>query len=461
MKRIALLLILTVCGTLFVSALAWGGEYFYGKFFATKDDLLNSFKQANINWRQFEGESITFIGNSEPNQESIMKLVPIFEELTGIKVTQELVNEENLRNKITVDLTGKTGVYDAMLIDPGYLALYDKSKSLEDLSVYINDTTITDPNWYQWPSDFPEQFIKMGQINNIQYGVPLHLSGTLMMYRKDLYQEKGIPGPAKTFDELWDHASKLNKPDDYYGIAMRGMAGAGLNMFIWTTFLKSFGGKWWDENWKPMLDSPEVIQSAKFYSDILKNYGPPGVSSWEWSKILSGLQSEKVAITIDTPAFAISIEDPKLSKTAGKWGYAPQPAGKAGITMDPFAWYVGINKDSKHKKAAWLFITWMTSKEVQMAIGGPTIYVSRLSVNSDPRWREDYPWLEGWQTALMENVKYADPDCRPRIPEYPEIGNTVGVALQEVISGQKNAEDAMKEVNKKVYEILEKAGYYK
>ncbi|MCX6090268.1 MAG: sugar ABC transporter substrate-binding protein, partial [Candidatus Atribacteria bacterium] len=372
MKRISIILAVVLCGIIFCGALAWGGEYFYGKFFATKDDLMNSFKKAGINWKQFEGETITFLGNSEPNQESIMKLVPIFEELTGIKVTHELVNEENLRQKITIDLTGKTGVYDAMLLDPGYISLYVKSDSLDDLGLYLNDAALTDQKWYQWPSDFPENFIKIGQVKDVQYGLPLHLSGTLMIYRKDIYQEKGIPGPAKTFDELMDYASKLNQPDDYYGIAMRGMAGAGLNMFIWTTFLKSFGGKWWDENWKPTLDSPESISSVKFYSDILKKYGPPGVSSWEWSKILSGLQTGKVTTAIDTPAFAISIENPELSKSAGKWGYAPQPAGKAGITMDPYSWYVGINKDSQHKKAAWLFMTWMTSKEVQMAIGGPT-----------------------------------------------------------------------------------------
>ena len=45
MKRITILLIVTLCVVLFASTLAWGGEYFYGKFFATKDDLLNSLKR--------------------------------------------------------------------------------------------------------------------------------------------------------------------------------------------------------------------------------------------------------------------------------------------------------------------------------------------------------------------------------------------------------------------------------
>lgn len=436
-------------------------EYFYGKFFASEEEILNSFRQAKINWKQFQGTEITFIGNSEPNQESIAKLIPVFEKLTGIKVTHELVNEEQLRQKITVDLAAKSATYDVILLDPGYMALYVKSDGLCNLEDFLNDPSLTDLEWYAWPSDFPEGFRQMGQVNGVQYGIPLHLSGTLFMYRKDLFQEKGLTDAPKTMDGLWDYASKLNNPDEVYGIAMRGMAGSGLNVFIWSCFLKSFGGDWFDDKWNPLLDSPEAIRSVEFYADILRNFGPPGVSSWEWSKILSAMQSGKIAMTIDTPAFGISIENPDKSKTAGKWGYAPQPAGPAGITMDPYSWYVGINKNTSKKEAAWLFISWMTSKEVQKAIGGPTIYVSRISVNSDPRWREDFPWLGEWQEALMENVKYADPDCRPRIPEYPEIGNLVGVAIEEVISGQKEAESAMKEVNQKIRKIMEKAGYYK
>jgi ABC-type glycerol-3-phosphate transport system substrate-binding protein len=445
---------------MFISSFATAQEYFYGKFFASEEEIINSFRQAGINWKQFEGRKITFIGNSEPNQESIAKLVPLFEKLTGIKVTPELINEEQLRQKITVDLAAKTATYDLMLFDPAYMPLYVKSDGLEDLGSFLNNPSLTDLKWYDWPNDFPEGFIQMGQVNGVQYGIPLHLSGTLLMYRKDLYEEKGIAGPPRTMDELWEHASKLNNPDEVYGIAMRGMAGAGLNVFIWSCFLKSFGGKWFDERWEPLLDSQEAIKSVEFYSQILQKFGPPGVASWEWSKVLSAMQTGKIAITIDTPAFGISIENPEKSRTAGKWGYAPQPAGPAGITMDPYSWYVGINKNSKSKEAAWLFLTWMTSKEVQTAIGGPTIYVSRLSVNSDPRWQQEFPWLKDWQEALMENVKYADPECRPRIPEYPEIGNLVGTAIEEVISGQKDATTAMKEVNQKVREVMQKAGYY-
>lgn len=450
MKKILLgLLVLTMCVSMAAS-------------FSAASPELAPYLEAKIDWRQFEGEKINFIGNVEPNQEAIMGLVPVFEELTGIKVTRELVNEEILRQKTTIDITAKTGVYDLMLVDPTYMPLLLKGEGLEDLGPFFENPKLTDIDWYDWPSDFPEGFLQMGQQNGIQYGIPLHLSGTLMFYRKDLFQEAGIDAPAKTMDELMDQASKLHNPDEeMYGIAMRGMRGAGLNVFIWACFLKSFGGTWFDQNWKPMLDSPEAIESVEFYADILNKYGPPGVSSWEWSKTLAAMQAGNVAIVIDTPAFGISIEDTEKSKTAGLWGYAPQPSGPNGITMDPYSWYMSINKNSKHKEAAWLFLTWMTSKEVQTLIGGPAVYVSRLSVNNDPEWQKTYPWLAEWQAALMENAKYADPDARPRIPEWPEVGDITGAALESVIAQQITAKDAMDDAVERITEVMEEAGYYK
>jgi len=431
--------------------------------YPTEEEMLTSLKSAKINWRQYEGTSITFIGNREPNQEAIGKLVPIFEKLTGIKVTYELVEEEELRTKTTLDIVGKTGLYDALLIDPMFISKFVEAGGLEDLSKYLYNTKLTDLEWYGWPDDFPKGFRDMGSYKGVVYGIPLHLSGTLLFWNKEYFKKYGLDPnrPPKTMDELVKYAAKCHHPEDgVYGIAMRGVRGSGLNIFIWSCFLKSFGGKWFDEKWRPLLNSTEALNAVKFYADILRKYGPPGVSTYEWSKILALMQEGKVAIVIDTPAFGISIEDPSKSKTAGQWGYAAQPAGPAGICMDPYSWYVGINSFSKKKEAAWLFIQWLTSKEVQMKIGGPAMYVSRLSVNNDVRWQKYFPWLKEWQSALMENVKYADPDCRVRIPEWPEIGDIAGAALESVIAGEKTPEDAFNEACARIYEVMKKAGYY-
>lgn len=448
-------------GIVIVSTMVGQSSVFASEYL-TREEMFTSLREAKINWRQCSGEQITFIGNREPNQEAIMELIPIFEELTGIKVAWELISEEHMREKTTIDIKTETGSYDALLIDPSYIPLFTKAEGIENLNVYLNNSTLTDLNWYNWPNDFPAGFREMGQRNSVQYGIPLHLSGTLMFYRKDIFQKYGIGNPPGTMDELWKYAGKLHNPkEDLYGITMRGLRGSGMNIFIWSCFLKSFGGRWFDEDWKPLLNSPESIKSVEFYADVLRNYGPPGILTFDWAKVLATMQRGKVALVIDTPAFAMPLNDPEKSITVGLWGYASQPAGPAGPCMDPYSWYVGLNKYSKHKKAAWLFVLWMTSRETQTAIGGAALYTSRLSATTDPRWQKYYPWIKEWQEALMENSKYADPNCRPMIPEFPEIGDTLGAALSSVLAGEKIAKPAFDEACARIYEVMRKAGYYK
>jgi len=55
---------------------------------------------------------------------------------------------------------------------------------------------------------------------------------TVQVYRKDLYDAKGLK-PADTLDEFLKNAAAINDPANrVYGMALRGFAGAGQNMYI-------------------------------------------------------------------------------------------------------------------------------------------------------------------------------------------------------------------------------------
>ena len=50
-------------------------------------------------------------------------------------------------------------------------------------------------------------------------------------------------------------------------------------MAFLTTLANAFGGRWFNEQWKPEFDRPEWKATLNFYVDLMKNYGPPGASS--------------------------------------------------------------------------------------------------------------------------------------------------------------------------------------
>jgi len=449
-----------------ISVIAAGFVVLASQQYLTHDQVLERCREANIDWRQCAGETINVALQSESDIWALLdlKMLDLFEELTGIKVTYTVFEEAQLREKTTIDYLTGTGIYDVAMSDVMYLRQYAEANAIEDLELYLNDPSLTDTEWFDWPNDFPAGFREMGQIEGRQVGFPMHISGQMLYWNKAYFEKYGLDpenGP-DTMEELLEFAAQCHHPEDgVYGIALRGLRGGGLNVFTWSSFMRAFGGEWFNENWEPQLDSPAVIKSIEFYADLIRNYGPPGVANWEWSKIMTAMAEGTICITVDAPTFAYVTEDPEKSKTVGQWGYGPNPEGPAGRVMTPFSWYLTINKASKHKKAAWLFIEFIMSKPVQTAIGGPIICTGRISVLEDPLFEVDAPWLPAWREALLENVQYADPDARPRIPEWAEIGDIVGAELESVIAGAKTAEEAAKAANARVREVMEEAGYYR
>jgi multiple sugar transport system substrate-binding protein len=433
--------------------------------YINENEIVNELRKANIDWQMAKGETIVAGLLSDTNVWALqdMGMIDLFQELTGIRVVTDIFEETELRQKTQVDLLAKTGIFDIVMVDPMYIRTYALADSIVDLDVFINDPKLFNSAWFKWPNDFPEGFREMGVYEGKTYGIPMSISGTLFYYNKKEFKDCGLDPnkPPKTFEELEECAKKLHAPErNLAGIGLRGLRGGGLNVFIWSSFLKSYGGQWFDENWEPMLDSKEAVESIATYARLLRVYGPPGYTNWEWSKIMTAMAQGNIAMTVDAPTFVMTVEDTEKSKTMGQWGYAVQPAGPNGPTMVPYSWYLSINKASRHKTAAWLFAQFMLSEPVQVAIGGPLVCTGRISVLENPIWEAQFSWVEEWREALLENLEYADPDARPRIPEWAEIGDVMGIELQAAIAGSKTPEQAAKDANKKIREIMSEAGYY-
>ena len=65
-----------------------------GEALAGESPGLAYFRQAKINWRQFEGQTLTIGLNKHPYTESLLPQIGEFEALTGIKV-EYLILPEN------------------------------------------------------------------------------------------------------------------------------------------------------------------------------------------------------------------------------------------------------------------------------------------------------------------------------------------------------------------------------
>ncbi|TIU03115.1 MAG: extracellular solute-binding protein, partial [Mesorhizobium sp.] len=107
-----------------------------------------------INWRQFEGTTITWAYDIHPYADALAAGLPEFEKLTGIKVTPELYPDDSYWSKLTIQLTTKSPAWD--VVGTGIQPAWDLAPggALEPLDNYLNDPKLTDAG-YDYNDFFP------------------------------------------------------------------------------------------------------------------------------------------------------------------------------------------------------------------------------------------------------------------------------------------------------------------
>ncbi len=444
------------------AALTAAGMLAPASVFAQADDLA-PYKAAKINWRQAEGQEITVAVIPASYFENLISLQPQFEALTGVKLRFEKVPPGQIRQKAVLDLSSKTATYATHASDPMYYPLYVANKWVDPLDTYLNDASLTDKAWFQF-DDIIKAWRDANSMNGKPYGVPYDGEVTVQVYRKDLYAEKKLKAAA-TLDELVANAKALTDANNrMYGLALRGFAGAGQNMYIYPSILKGFGGNW-GTGGKIVVNSPQHVAALTWYVDTLTAYAPPAVRNWNWPDIADAFSQGTLGTYIDAHSSAAVINNPEKSKVVGKIAYARWPKGPAGqCATSIWNWGFPINAalNDKQKKATWLFIQWAASAETQARtswkFAGPAKRsgINRVSLWKSPEFAAAMKDMgDNFIPAALDSLEHdTDVDWRPRVPQWPAIGDTMATAVQAALVGQKKPKEALDEAQARIDQIM-------
>ena len=424
---------------------------------------LGPYQNAKINWRQAEGQTVNVSCIAAVYFDNLIALTPEFEALTGIKVRYDKVPPGQIRQKVVLDLSAKTANISTHAADPMYIPLYAANKWTEALEPYLNDSKLTDRAWFK-PDDIVESWSKANMVDGRSYGLPFMGETTIQTYRKDLYDAKGLK-PAETFEQIVANAKALHNPGSrMWGFCLRGMAGAGQNMYIYPSIFRGFGGNW-TAGGNLVVNSPEAVKALEWYVDTLTQYAPPAVRNWNWPDIADAFSQGTVACYLDAHSSAAVITNPEKSKVVGKIAYARWPKGPNGKRVTSiWNWGFPINAalSDKAKKATWLFITWATSAETQARtswrFAGPA---KRSGINRTSLWRSaEFAAAmkdagDNFIPAALESLEQdTDVEWRPRVPQWPAIGDTMATAIQSALVGQKKPKEALDEAQARIQQIL-------
>jgi ABC-type glycerol-3-phosphate transport system substrate-binding protein len=184
------------------------------------------------------------------------------------------------------------------------------------------------------------------------------------------------------------------------------------------------------------------------------------------TKNTTNFQTGRVVMTVEGSPLGGTMMDPDKSKMIGKAGFGLIPSKGPGGHFPPFTaqgWL--IPEGSNHKEAAWLNMQWMTSSTTVKKIALNTNFtaVARKSVFQDADFVDKYDYDFGAGSFLdvyRRTVEIAPSWYLPDNPEWPEIGDLLGNALNSVIVGAKDVDTAFSEAQSEATRILRKAGYF-
>ena len=424
---------------------------------------LAPYQSASVNWRQAEGETITVAVIPASYFDNLISVTPQFEALTGVKVRYEKVPPGQIRQKSILDLTSKTGTYATSATDPMYYPLYAANRWVDPLDRYLGDPKLTDARWFGY-EDILKAWRDANAVDGKPYGIPYDGEVTVQVYRKDLYDAKGLK-PAQTLDEMLKNAAAMHDPSNrIWGLALRGFAGAGQNMYIYPSLFRSFGGDWFSGG-RIRVNGTEALGALDWYVNALSKYAPPAVRNWNWPDIADAFSQGTLGVYIDAHSSAAVLNNPEKSKVIGKIGFARWPAGPSGKRVTSiWNWGFPINAalSDKAKRAAWLFITWAAAAETQARtswkFAGPA---KRSGVNRSSLWRN--PDFTAFMRASGDNFVEAalqsldqdtDVNWRPRVAQWPAIGDTMATAIQSALVGQRKPKEALDEAQSKIDGIM-------
>lgn len=405
----------------------------------------------------YRGVTITASFLPRPGYEAAISLIPEFEKLTGIMVKWESIYYEQMRNALVSDFTSDTPKFDIVLIDVVWAGEFASAGWIAPLAPFYNDPALADPE-LDLNDFFPILLESLGAWDKKIYGLPFDNYSGLLYYNNCMLKEAGFDRPPDTWQELKDAYAPALTKDNRYAFALQSAQGETQSADSFMRFVWPFGGSLLTDDFKPNLSSPESLAGLKFRQELMR-YMPPTVVDMEHEDVVAALAEGRVAMITEWTGWYKWLTSPATSKISNCLGVTVEPAGPAGRKPALGGFSLGINSRSSAEKqaAAWLFIQWITSKEMAHAYIEAGGVPGRRSAYADEALKKQFPYFE---PLIISWDKYGNAIYRPRFQEWPTISRIIADTGTEMMRGNISVEKGAQRIDDQIYYILYESGYY-
>jgi len=431
--------------------------------------------KADIDWQQFSGTSLIFGMNVHPFTSTMRPLLDHFKELTGITVQFNEFPEDQLWQKLTLDLNAETGVFDGFFLGLWPSARYHNAGWVKNLNNYINDPQLTDKERFH-REDFTEAALdaltygKEGALVGIPFGVETY---GCVGYDEPTFEKLGLDEPTN-FEELRETAKAIHESDetDRDGICSRASSTT-LSAANFGTMFKSYGADWFKRAEDPaereaMLNSEEGIASLEMFAELMGDYGPGDIGTYDWYKSNQAFGNGEVGMVYSTPAAAGVFPQQQYNRTK----FIPPLEGPDGHRVsDTWTWALGVSEFSRNPGAAWLFVNWATSRPANL-MQSSLQWQGQAPYGHARNWIFDQPTYkkhgqsDSWIETHREGMNLV-PSCPPPVPldtpQNMDIMSEVAIQMNNAVTDNKSASKAFNDAAPDVTEMAAEipTGYLK
>jgi sorbitol/mannitol transport system substrate-binding protein len=396
--------------------------------------------------------SVLMVNN--PQMVDLQKLTADnFTKQTGITVNYTVLPENDVRDKISQEFSSQAGQYDVASLSNFEIPIYAKNGWVAPMDDFISK----DAAFNQGDILKPMTTSLTAEDGKV-YGQPFYGESSFLMYRKDVFDAKGLKMPDKpTWQQVADLAAQADGAQpNMKGICLRGQPGWGQLFAPLTTVVNTFGGTWFNKDWTPGVNAPEFKEATNFYVNLVKAHGENGAPQAGFTECLNAMQQSNVAMWYDATSAAGSLEATD-SPVKGKVGYVPAPVNKTDSSGWLYTWAWSIQKASKKQENAWKFISWASSADYEKLVGDKEGWAKvpagkRASTYSNPEYLKVASAFAEPTKNAIEKADPNNPGVQPRpapgiqfidIPEFPDLGTKVSQDVSAAIAGQTTVDAAL------------------
>ncbi|MFF0204024.1 ABC transporter substrate-binding protein [Streptomyces sp. NPDC005017] len=270
------------------------------------------------------------------------------------------------------------------------------------------------------------------------YAVPYVTNAGLLLYRKDVLEEEGLP-PPRTWTELERYAETVAPRHGLGGYAGQFLPYEGLTVNAAEAVYSAGGTILGDEGSRVTVDSAAAREGIGFLvRGVREGWIPREALTYKEEESKQAFQDGRLLFLRNWP-YAYVGASAEGSRVAGRIGAVPLPGPEGPGTSVLGGSNLAVSTHARHPDTAARLIAYLTSEPVQrQVLTRGALPPVRADLYENPDLIREFPYLP----TLRESVLAAAP--RPRSPRYDQVSLAVQAVVHDAMTGHQTPEAAVR-----------------